>query len=92
MSLVEHLTQATYLAAAALFIFSLRWLSRPNTARRGVFAGVLGMALAIVGTLLHPEIVGFQWIAIAVFASVTNIVSGFMITDRMLKMFKEKGK
>lgn len=28
--------------------------------------------------------------AVAVFASVTNIVSGFMITDRMLKMFKEK--
>jgi len=25
---------------------------------------------------------------IAVFASVTNIVSGFLITDRMLKMFK----
>ena len=30
--------------------------------------------------------------AIAVFASVTNIVSGFLITDRMLKMFKERGK
>ena len=30
--------------------------------------------------------------AIAVFASVTNIVSGFLITDRMLKMFKEKSR
>jgi NAD(P) transhydrogenase subunit alpha len=29
--------------------------------------------------------------AIAVFASMTNIVSGFLITDRMLKMFKERG-
>ncbi len=28
--------------------------------------------------------------AVAVFASVTNIVSGFLITDRMLKMFKTK--
>jgi proton-translocating NAD(P)+ transhydrogenase subunit alpha len=26
--------------------------------------------------------------AIALFASMTNIVSGFLITDRMLKMFK----
>ena len=26
--------------------------------------------------------------AVAVFASITNIVSGFLITDRMLKMFK----
>ena len=29
--------------------------------------------------------------AIAVFASTTNIVSGFLITDRMLKMFKKQG-
>jgi H+-translocating NAD(P) transhydrogenase subunit beta len=65
MSAVEHVTQATYLAAAALFIFSLRWLSTPKTARRGVQAGVFGMALAIVGTALHPEIVSFKWIVLA---------------------------
>src|SRR6187399_3037715 len=65
MSLVEHLTQATYLAAAALFIFSLRWLSTPKTARQGVMAGVAGMTLAIVGTLLHPEIVSYRWILVA---------------------------
>ena len=64
--LAEHLTQGTYLVASALFIFSLRWLSRPDTARRGVLAGVLGMTLAVVGTLLHPEVVHFEWIAIAV--------------------------
>jgi H+-translocating NAD(P) transhydrogenase subunit alpha len=28
---------------------------------------------------------------IAIVASVTNIVSGFLITDRMLKMFKQRG-
>ena len=28
--------------------------------------------------------------AIAVFASMTNIVSGFLLTDRMLKMFKKR--
>ncbi len=38
MSTAEHLTQASYLAAAALFILSLRWLSDPKTARRGVGA------------------------------------------------------
>jgi NAD(P) transhydrogenase subunit beta len=61
----EQLTQVTYIVAAALFIFSLRWLSHPRTARRGVIAGVGGMAAAILGTLLHPEIVAFHWIAIA---------------------------
>ena len=63
--MIENLTQAVYLAAAALFVFSLRWMSHPKTARRGVFAGVAGMTAAIAGTLLHPEIVNFQWIAIA---------------------------
>jgi NAD(P) transhydrogenase subunit beta len=65
MNAAEHLTQASYLAAAALFILSLRWLSDPKTARRGVAAGVAGMTLAIVGTLLHPEIVNFTWIIVA---------------------------
>jgi NAD(P) transhydrogenase subunit beta len=64
LPLVVHLTQASYLAAAALFILSLRWLSHPSTARRGVAAGVGGMAAAIVGTLLHPEIVGYSWIVV----------------------------
>jgi proton-translocating NAD(P)+ transhydrogenase subunit beta len=61
----EHLIQASYLAAAALFILSLRWLSNPKTARRGVGAGVAGMTAAILGTLLHPEIVRYEWIIVA---------------------------
>jgi NAD(P) transhydrogenase subunit beta len=66
MTLAEHLTQASYLAAAALFILSLRWLSDPKTARKGVVAGVGGMSAAMLGTLLHPEIVNYTWIVIAI--------------------------
>jgi NAD(P) transhydrogenase subunit beta len=62
--MAEHLTQASYLLAAVLFILSLRWLNHPSTARRGVAAGVAGMAAAIVGTLLHPSIVAYSWIAV----------------------------
>jgi NAD(P) transhydrogenase subunit beta len=62
---IHGLTQLTYLAAAALFILSLRWLSHPKTARQGVAAGVGGMTLAILGTLLAPEIINFTWIALA---------------------------
>src|SRR3954467_6583045 len=65
MTAAEHLTQASYLAAAALFILSLRWLSDPKTARRGVVAGVAGMTAAIAATLLHPDIVNYPWIIIA---------------------------
>src|SRR5688572_11606385 len=63
--MAEHVTQASYLLAAVLFILSLRWLNHPSTARRGVAAGVAGMALAIIGTLLDPEIVGYLWIVVA---------------------------
>ena len=65
MTAIDHLTQATYLVAAVLFIFSLRWLSSPKTARQGVAAGVGGMVAAVIGTLLHPEIVSYTWILIA---------------------------
>ena len=54
---MEYFIEITYLIATALFILSLKWLSSPTTARRGVFAGELGMLLAIAGTLLHRGIV-----------------------------------
>jgi H+-translocating NAD(P) transhydrogenase subunit beta len=62
---VDTLIEITYLIATALFILSLKWLSSPTTARRGVFAGEAGMALAIAGTLLHHGIVDYKWVAIA---------------------------
>ena len=50
-------------------------------------------AIAVVGAIVvagqdHPPVIVFLG-AVALFASVTNIVSGFLITDRMLKMFKK---
>src|SRR5437868_531593 len=54
-----------YLVASALFILSLKWMSSPTSARHGVWAGELGMLLAIAGTLLHHGIVDYKWIAIA---------------------------
>ena len=63
--MIDQLVQLIYLVSTALFILSLQWMSDPKTARRGVFAGVGGMALAVVGTLLHPQIVNFNWIAVA---------------------------
>ena len=57
--------EVTYLIASALFILSLKWLSSPTTARHGIWAGEIGMLLAIVGTLLHHGIVDYKWIFIA---------------------------
>ena len=54
--------ELTYLAASILFILGLKGLSHPETARRGMIFAEIGMFLAIVGTLLHREIVSYEWI------------------------------
>ncbi len=61
----QYIIEIIYLVASALFILSLKWMSSPATARRGVHAGEIGMLLAIGGTLLRHGIVDFKWIAIA---------------------------
>src|ERR1700723_3622476 len=61
----QQIIEIVYLIASALFILSLRWMSSPTTARRGVQAGEIGMLLAIGGTLLHHGIVDYKWIVIA---------------------------
>jgi NAD(P) transhydrogenase subunit beta len=61
----QFIIEIVYLVASALFILSLKWMSSPATARRGVHAGEVGMVLAIGGTLLHHGIVDYTWIAIA---------------------------
>ncbi|MCC7292648.1 MAG: NAD(P)(+) transhydrogenase (Re/Si-specific) subunit beta [Phycisphaerales bacterium] len=62
-------TQLAYLLSTALFIFSLHWLSDPKTARKGVFAGVGAMLVAVLATWFGLES-GHHWgwiiIAIAV--------------------------
>jgi NAD(P) transhydrogenase subunit beta len=63
--MIDSLIPLIYLAAAVSFILALMWLSAVATARRGVIVGVAGMALAVGGTLLKPEIESYRWIAIA---------------------------
>jgi NAD(P) transhydrogenase subunit beta len=61
----QYVIEFTYLIASALFIFSLKWMSSPATARHGIWAGEVGMVLAIAGTLLRHGIVDWKWIIIA---------------------------
>jgi len=63
----EQIVQFAYIIAAGLFVMSLKWMRSPETARRGVVAGEIGMLLAVVGTLLGRDIVSYQSIFIAFF-------------------------
>jgi H+-translocating NAD(P) transhydrogenase subunit beta len=52
------MTSLAYLVAAVLFILALRGLSSPVTSREGNRFGMIGMAIAVVATLLHQGMFG----------------------------------
>jgi NAD(P) transhydrogenase subunit beta len=70
------ISEWTYLAAAVLFVLGLRALSSPATARRGMFMAEIGMALAVVGTLLYTQIL--TWTYILVGAAVGSVIGTLM--------------
>jgi NAD(P) transhydrogenase subunit beta len=71
--------QVIYLIASVLFILSLKWMSSPATATRGVRAGEIGMALAIGGTLLYHGIIDYRWVVIAlVVGSIVGVPLGLV--------------
>jgi H+-translocating NAD(P) transhydrogenase subunit beta len=63
----ESLTTVAYIGATILFILSLGGLSNPETARRGNLYGMIGMAIAVLATILGPHVTasGISWIVIA---------------------------
>jgi len=70
-----------YFLAAFATVFSIKWLSHPSTARRGVIIGEIGFTLAILGTLLRLDAVPNQYIAILI-----AIAIGAMIGAPMAKL------
>ncbi len=59
-----YFIEFSYLLASILFILGLKGLSHPETAKRGMHLAEFGMMMAIVGTLMHFEIVSFTWIIV----------------------------
>ena len=58
--------EAAFLIASLLFIFGLKRLSSPRSARSGNMLAALGMALALGGTFLLPGMGHFGWILLAI--------------------------
>jgi len=60
----ELFVQASYLLASIFFILGLKSLSRADTAARGVNLAAIGMAVAILGTLVQQVIIDYRWLAL----------------------------
>ena len=71
---MTHLVQIAYLIATALFILALHWMSDPKTARRGVFAGVGAMLVAVLATWAQPEVIHHSWVIAAI---VLGVIVGY---------------
>jgi len=60
----ENLSAFAYLIASVCFILALRGLSHPESSRRGNMLGMIGMAIAIVTTLVDPDVVSYPLILV----------------------------
>ncbi len=71
---MTNLIEIAYMAAAVMFIFGLKMLSKPATAVRGNLLSALGMFVAIVATLLDKQIISFEWIIVG--AVIGSVIGG----------------
>ena len=56
---------AAYIAAAILFILSLSGLSNQESAKRGNWYGIIGMAIAVIATVMNQDVTSYGWLIFA---------------------------
>ena len=74
------IVSAAYIAAAVLFILSLGGLSGQESAKRAVWYGIVGMALAVFGTIFGPQV--GHWPAIALMVAGGSVL-GYYVAARV---------
>src|SRR5207245_5402804 len=67
-----YFIEFSYLLASILFILGIKGMSHPETAKRGMHLAEFGMLMAIIGTLMHLEIITYTWI-------ITGLVLGSLV-------------
>ncbi|MDM7860521.1 NAD(P)(+) transhydrogenase (Re/Si-specific) subunit beta [Alteromonas sp. ASW11-36] len=68
------MVNASYLVAATCFIFGLKLLSHPSSARKGNLVSAVGMLIAVLVTLIDKQILSYEWIAAGViFGSIPGV-------------------
>jgi NAD(P) transhydrogenase subunit beta len=79
-NLQTNIPEAAYLVASLLFIFGLKRLSSPRTARSGNLVAVIGLALALGGTFILPGMGNFGPILVAI---AIGAVPGWLLAKRV---------
>src|ERR1051325_4257116 len=75
-----YFIELSYLLASIAFILGLKGMSHPETAKRGMHLAEFGMLMAIVGTLMHHEIVTWKWITSGLaIGSVVGLAMGLWV-------------
>jgi NAD(P) transhydrogenase subunit beta len=80
MEISANMQAVAYLVSAALFIFGLKGLTHPASARRGNYYGMAGMAIAIVATLMGTGVQSYGFIIAGV---VAGAVIGATVASRI---------
>lgn len=70
--------EITYLISSILFIFGIKFLGSPKTARKGNLYAAIGMFLAIAATLLDQQVLTYEWIIIGtLIGSVAGLIMAY---------------
>jgi NAD(P) transhydrogenase subunit alpha len=89
-SLLFVFVLATFIGLGVITRVS-RLLHTPLMSLTNAISAIAVVASIVIAGQDHPPVITLLG-AVALAASMTNIVSGFLITDRMLKMFKRPGE
>ena len=76
----KALVNVVYIVASVLFIFGLKMLGSPETARKGNLVSAMGMLIAVVVTLLDQSIIDFKWIFVGlVLGSLVGVIAAMKV-------------
>ncbi|PJA96448.1 MAG: NAD synthetase [Ignavibacteriales bacterium CG_4_9_14_3_um_filter_34_10] len=73
---MKIIIEISYLVSSIFFIFGIKLLSSPKSARKGNFLSSVGMLIAIIVTLLDQHVLTYEWIIIGII--IGGLIGGFM--------------
>ena len=76
---MNNYIEIAYLISAVSFIYGLKMLSHPRTARNGNIIASIGMLIAIIATVTSPSSAGLNYKLILISMSIGSIIGALLI-------------